>query len=163
MAMVKDRHRSNGWDFVSLRLRFAAVSSSTIALLKRLNQMSKLIKMVAAAAAVTIFIPPSTAVASDSDGSYEIYGVGGNPCHAFLTAIGRDREDYVNWLTGFLTASNAMLSGTKDITPGSSAAKFLSIVWKQCRAFHDIPLSNAATTIATRLHDRLLELVRKVH
>ena len=116
--------------------------------------MRKLIKMTAVAA--TISMPLSIAVASDSNGNYEIYGVGGSPCHVFLTATGRDREDYVNWLTGFLTASNAMLSGTKDITPGSSAAKFLSIVWKQCRAFHDIPLSNAATTIATRLHDRLL-------
>ena len=116
--------------------------------------MRKLIKMIAAA--VTISIPLSNAVASDLDGRYEIYGVGGSPCHAFLTATGRDREDYVNWLTGFMTASNAMLPGTTDITPRSNASKFLSIVWKQCRAFHDIPLFNAATTIATRLHDRLL-------
>jgi hypothetical protein len=117
--------------------------------------MRKFIRMAATAAA--IFMPLSTAGADDSDGTYVIYGIGGRPCHAFLTAIGRGREDYINWLTGFLTASNAMLPGTKDITPGAgSASKFLSIVWKQCRAFHDTPISNAATTIAGRLHDRLI-------
>jgi hypothetical protein len=117
--------------------------------------MDKFIKITAAVAA--IFIQLSTAVASDSNGGYIIYGVGGLPCHAFLTAMGRNRENFVNWLSGFLTASNAIFSNTKDITPDAGTSnKFLSIVWKQCRAFHDTQVSDAATTIATRLHDRLI-------
>ena len=86
---------------------------------------------------------------------HEIYGVGGHPCHAFLISVGRERETYENWLAGFLTASNASYSVTRDITP-EGALKFFSIVWKQCRAYHDITLSDAALTIANRLHDRLI-------
>ena len=48
--------------------------------------MRKFIKM--AAAVATIAIPLSTAVASDANGAYIIYGVGGLPCHEFLTAMG---------------------------------------------------------------------------
>lgn len=119
------------------------------------GHMRKFIKMTATVA--TIAIPLSTAVAGDSNGAYIMYGVGGLPCHAFITAMGTDRDKFVNWLGGFLTASNAFLSDTKDITPGAgTSSKFLSIVWKQCRAFHDTQVSDAAITIATRLHDRLI-------
>lgn len=110
-----------------------------------------------AAVVAAIFMPLSTAVASDAQGSYTIYGVGGNPCHLFLTAMGGDRINYESWLTGFLTASNAIFPGTKNITPDANTSfKFLSIVWKQCKAYHDTTLSDAAVTIATRLHDRLI-------
>jgi len=100
--------------------------------------------------------PFSKAMASDANGIYTIYGIGGLPCHAFLTAVGREREYYEFWLAGFLTASNANYSVTSDITPEGGSQKFFSIVWKQCRAYHDITLSEAALTIANRLHDRLI-------
>jgi hypothetical protein len=123
------------------------------ALKKGLNQMRKYIKMTAAIAAISI--PFSTAVASDAQGNYMAYGIGGAPCHVFLTVTERERENYDHWLTGFLTASNAIFSGTKDISANNST-KFLSIVWKQCKAFHDISITEAALTIANRLHDRLI-------
>ena len=117
--------------------------------------MRKFVKTAVTAAAICV--PFSAALASDSDGGYTIYGIGVNPCHEFLTATGGDRVDYVNWLMGFLSASNAIFSVTNNITPGTSNAnKFLSIVWKQCRAYHDTRISDAALTIATRLHDRLI-------
>ena len=71
--------------------------------------------------------------------------------------MGRDRENFVNWLSGFLTASNAFFPNTKNITQKLKLRlKFLSIVWKQCKAYHDTTVSDAAVTIATRLHDRLI-------
>ena len=48
--------------------------------------------------------------------SFSLYA-GRLPCHVFLTATDRNTESYVNWLAGFLTASNAIFSGTKNITP----------------------------------------------
>jgi hypothetical protein len=112
-------------------------------------------KMAAAVAAISI--PLSTAVASDAQGKYTIYGIGGLPCHVFLTATDSDRDAFDHWLSGFLTASDSFLIVTKNITPdANNSLKFLSIVWKQCKAYHDTTVSDAAVTIATRLHDRLI-------
>ncbi len=117
--------------------------------------MRGFIKMAAVVAAISM--PLSTAVASDAQGSYTIYGVGGLPCHVFLTAIGNDRDAFDHWLSGFLTASNSFFTVTKNITPdANNSLKFLSIVWKQCKAYHETTVSDAAVTIATRLHDRLI-------
>ena len=68
--------------------------------------------------AVVLFSSPL--YASEHDGSFAVYGVGGNSCVQMvnhLTGLDTWRSDYLNWVSGYVTAAGMyMEKGLKRLS-----------------------------------------------
>jgi hypothetical protein len=109
-----------------------------------------------------ILLASTLSVAAETADGYRSYGPGQQDeqfCGAWLETYTGSPASIVDsvWLAGFLTAWNAATPGIYDATRNNLGAdNFINLVYKQCRAYPDMSIAEAANTIAHRLTDRQL-------
>jgi len=85
-------------------------------------------------AALTLYSIP--AHAADKDGRFSVRGLGSSKCSELTTAIEKKESAsiqlYGSWLSGYVSASNRLISQTFDAIPGTSANDVLGVVAVLC-------------------------------
>jgi hypothetical protein len=73
------------------------------------------------------------AVAADKDGNYAVWGVGAKSCYHFTQAQGGpEAEIYRNYVTGYLTAYDAITEDTYSIGAGKDLDQVMAWIVDYC-------------------------------
>jgi hypothetical protein len=106
--------------------------------------------------------------AADADGRFAVKGAGVTRCAAFVEAREKQRDtaiaSYVNWMYGYITATNRSSPETFDLIAWEGAGVLLAALDAHCRKNPDLPFHVAIGALVNTLaRDRIAarsELVR---
>lgn len=80
-----------------------------------------------------LFLIPSLAAAADKDGNYAVWGVGAKSCYHYIQANGRgEGEVFRNFVTGYLTAFDAITEDTYSISAGKDLDQVMGWITEYC-------------------------------
>jgi hypothetical protein len=98
-------------------------------------------------AIAVLALASAPAMAADKDGIFSVRGLGSGKCSELTLAI--EKKDsasiqlYGSWLSGYLSASNRLISQTFDAIPGSSVNDALGVVAVVCGRNPDVLVETA--------------------
>lgn len=99
--------------------------------------------------------------ARDVGGDFAVLGIGSQPCAAYLKARrahGEREQDYVNWLLGYLSAFNLIVSHTYNILGENDINDALSWLDQQCLATPKTHFVNASAAMTEILYGQRANL-----
>lgn len=103
------------------------------------------------------------ATAATEGGSFAVYGWGSETCSLVLQRLdgaeqGRVEEQIAEWVAGYISAHNRLLSGIYDVTPVKSHASIVPVAQTICQRNPDLIFESVVMAILDRLSSlRLLE------
>ncbi len=95
------------------------------------------------------------AIARDFEGSYAVYGAGGEACGVYLKSVqsGGARQDYfIDWTIGYLTAFNVIMPNTYNILGESSFADSQGWLQRHCQRYPKQLYTNALIKLTEVLY-----------
>ena len=92
--------------------------------------------------------------ARDFEGSYAVYGAGGESCKAYLKSMKTgERQDYfIDWTIGYLTAFNVIMPNTYNILGESDFASAQGWLERHCNRYKNQLFINAAIKLTEVLY-----------
>lgn len=93
---------------------------------------------------------PVVASAADKDGNYAVWGVGSKSCYHFTQALGRgEAEVFRNYVTGYLTAYDAITEDTYSIGAGKDLDQIMAWITDYCakKQIHSFEQALAELTV----------------
>lgn len=84
---------------------------------------------------LSLFLFPSIAAAADKDGNYAVWGVGAKSCFHYTQAqaeAGAEAAAYRNYVTGYLTAFDAITEDTYSISAGKDLDQVMAWMTEYC-------------------------------
>jgi hypothetical protein len=110
------------------------------------------------AVACLVAIGPAPVAAAGPGGAFAIDGVGNRSCERFVAALdagGREATAFASWTNGFLSASNAAMADTYDLTPWQTIEVVLAKMRVFCSANPEVEYVGGLTLLVqTLLADR---------
>jgi hypothetical protein len=112
---------------------------------------------------LALALVPMQAGAASQDRKFAVEGLATMPCETFLKERSENSKLYWNaggWIDGFLTAYNAYVDDTFDLTifaPNDAADLFARLVARHCRNNPSDQMGLVVKTLAEQMHDIRLE------
>jgi hypothetical protein len=76
---------------------------------------------------------PATSPAADKDGNYAVWGMGAKSCFHFTQAQGKpEGEPFQDYVSGYLTAYDALTADTYSITAGKDLDQVMAWITDYC-------------------------------
>jgi hypothetical protein len=111
--------------------------------------------------AFLLLVVPISGICSDANGRYVVQGLGADSCGKFVEGTRERREYYTTWVTGYLTAINAVSPMASDILGNTDIDGAVLSLENYCRINPLRTFGAASDALVKELYPKRTTQVRK--